>query len=56
MKRLGEHPDKWTFVEYQIFKKGKGCVGSRANRKRCKLIARSEKHSERQRAMREAME
>jgi len=56
MKRLGEHPDNWAFYEIQFFKKGKGRVSSRAGRKQCKVIARAEKHSEKQRAMKEAQE
>ena len=57
MKRLGEKKDKnWTWEELKIEKaKAKGRFSSRHARKTCKLIAKADKRTERQKANRTLM-
>ena len=54
MKRLGEHDDNYTFLDIAGFKtRAKGRKSSRAARRICKTLARADKRSERQRALKE---
>lgn len=58
MKRIGTKPDKnWTWEELKGYKlKSNGTQGSRGARKNMKKIAKADKRTERQIAMKKAID